>query len=133
MQCKNHPETAAIERCTGCAEPFCGDCLVEIHGQKYCGSCKVLALKGEPVVEVEPTIPCKEANEALICAIVGIFCIGIILGPVAISKAAKARKMITADPRLQGAGKATAATIIGVLVIILWIIGIVSRVSSASL
>ena len=78
MQCKNHPDLQAVDRCIGCAEPFCGDCLVEIHGQKYCGSCKIMALKGQPLILEEPTIPCKEANEALTYAIVGIFCCGII-------------------------------------------------------
>jgi hypothetical protein len=130
MDCRNHAGTPAMERCTGCAEPFCGDCLVEIHGQKYCGSCKVLALKGTPVIDSEPTIPCKEATEALICAIVGIFCFGIILGPVALFKASKARKLMAEDPRLAGAGKVTAATIIAVFVLIFWVIGIISRTAA---
>lgn len=40
MECKNHPGTAAIDRCSGCAETFCFNCLVEIQGGKYCASCK---------------------------------------------------------------------------------------------
>ncbi len=44
MQCKNHPSLAAADRCVGCAEPFCHACLVEIHGEKYCSQCKVMAL-----------------------------------------------------------------------------------------
>ena len=130
MQCKNHPEVTAIDRCTGCAEPFCGDCLVEVHGQKYCGSCKVMALKGQPVVVEEATIPCKEASEALTYSIVGIFCFGIILEPIALIKASKARKMIAMNPRLQGSGKATAATIIACIAFALWVIGILTRVAS---
>lgn len=62
--------------------------------------------------------PCKEASEALTFAIVGLFIFGIILGPIAIVKANKASKMIQADPRLQGAGKVTAAYIIGILIIL---------------
>ena len=131
MQCKNHPEVAAIERCTGCAEPFCGDCLVDMHGQKYCGSCKVMALKGRPLIVEEATLPCKEANEALTYAIVGLFCFGIILEPIALSKAFKAKKMIAMNPRLSGSGKVTAAIIIGIIGLILWVLGIISRVSSA--
>jgi hypothetical protein len=65
MQCKNHPEIPALDRCAGCAEPFCKDCLVDIQGQKYCGSCKVMALRGQSPVVEEASIPCKEANEAL--------------------------------------------------------------------
>ena len=132
MQCKNHPVVPAVDRCAGCAEPFCNDCLVEIHGQKYCASCKVMALRGQPVVAEGATVPCKEANEALTYAIVSLFCFGFILGPVAISKASKARKMIELNPRLAGSGKATAATIIGVVALVLWVLGLISRVSRRS-
>ncbi len=128
MECKNHPTIAAVDRCSGCAEPFCPDCLVEIHGQKYCGSCKVMALQGQPAVLVEEaTIPCKEANEALTYAIVGIIFCGIILEPIALSKAAKAKKMIALNPRLSGSGKATAATVIGVVMLGLWVLGILAN------
>ena len=72
MQCKNHAGIGAVDRCTGCAEPFCGNCLVEIHGRKYCGSCKVLAVGGQPVAP-ESMIPCPEASDSLKYAIIGIF------------------------------------------------------------
>ena len=75
----------------------------------------------------EPSIPCKEANDALLYAIIGIFCCGIVLEPMALVKAAEARRQIAADPRLLGSGKATAATIIAVIALILWIIGMVAR------
>jgi len=130
MQCKNHPEVEAVERCAGCAEPFCGDCLVEMHGQKYCGSCKVMALKGQPVVVEEATVPCKEANEALIYALVGLICCGIILEPIALSKAAKAKKMIEMNPRLQGSGKVTAAYIIASIGLGLWVLGMIARLAT---
>ena len=45
-----------------------------------------MAVKVTPVLE-EPTLPCKEANEALTFAIVGLFCCSLIFGPIAISKA----------------------------------------------
>lgn len=132
MECKNHPALPATDRCAGCAEPFCSDCLVDIQGQKYCGSCKVLALKGRaPVFVEEATLPCKEADDALKYALIGIFCFGIILEPIAISKALKAKKMIAMNPRLAGSGKATAALIIGAVMLLLWVIGIVSRVQNA--
>ena len=132
MQCKNHPEVPALDRCAGCAEPFCQDCLVDIHGQKYCGSCKVMALKGQAPVVEEASIPCKEANEALTYAIVGIFCFGIILEPIALSKAAKAKKMIDMNPRLLGSGKVTAARIIASIALVLWIISLVYRFAAIS-
>ena len=130
MQCKNHNDVTAVDRCSGCAEPFCPDCLVEVLGQKYCASCKVMAIKGQPVVDEEPTIPCPQANEALTYAIISIFCFGIFLAPAAIFKAADAKKLIAADPRLLGAGKATAAMVIAWCVLGLWIIGILAKAAS---
>lgn len=129
MQCKNHSAVAAVDRCTGCAEPFCPDCLVEIHGQKYCGDCKIMALKGVPLVVEEGTVPCQEAGEALSLAIVSLFCFGFITGPMAISKAMKAKELIASDPDLTGSGKATAAMIIGVLGFVFWLLGLVTRFS----
>lgn len=73
----------------------------------------------------QATIPCKEANQALTFAIISIFCLGIILGPIAIVKANAAQKMIQADPRLDGAGKASAAKIIGIIVTVLSAIGVI--------
>ena len=131
MQCKNHPELPAVDRCAGCAEAFCPNCLVEINGHKYCGACKVMALQGSPLPMAEASIPCPEANEALKYAIIGIFCFGIILEPIAISKALKAKKLMEMNPNLAGAGKATAALIIGIAALVLWVLGIIARVSNA--
>ncbi len=132
MQCKNHPDVQAVDRCVGCAEAFCPNCLVEMQGQKYCGACKVLAIKGAPIVE-EATVPCKEAGEALGFAIVALFCFGFIIGPIAISKASKAKKMIAANPRLMGSGKASAAMIIGIIATVfgvLYLVGMIVRFGS---
>jgi hypothetical protein len=88
-----------------------------------------MAIQGQPVPEAV-TMPCKEAGEALTLAIVGVFCFGIILEPLAISKAMKARRMMSLNPRLTGSGKATAALIIGIVGLILWLLGVVARVSA---
>ena len=132
MQCKNHPGVLASARCAGCAEPFCDECLVEIQGQHYCASCKVLALKGAAPVVEEATEPCKEANNALTLAIVGLFCFGIILGPLAISSALKAKRMIEANPRLTGSGKATAALIIGIADLFFFLVAILANIARIS-
>ena len=127
MECRNHADVAASDRCAGCAEAFCDNCLVEVGGQKYCNSCKVIAIQGKPITLEEATIPCPLAGEALKYAIIGLFCFGMILGPVAISKAINAKKEINADPRLTGSGKANAAIAVGVIGLVLWVIGLISR------
>jgi hypothetical protein len=132
MECKNHPEKAAVDRCVGCAEPFCGNCLVEVSGQKYCGSCKTMVLEGRKIVLEEATMPCPEAGEALRYAIFSLFCFGIFLGPVAVSKAWKARQIIADDPRLSGYGKANAAIVIGLVGFLLWILSMAGRAARTS-
>jgi hypothetical protein len=90
-----------------------------------------MALRGgTPVMPDEATIPCKEADEALKYALIGILCFGIILEPIAISKALKAKKMIALNPRLSGAGKATAALIISIVILVLWVLGIFARIAA---
>jgi hypothetical protein len=89
-----------------------------------------MALSGAPVIE-EATETCKEAKEALTYAIIGIFCLGIILEPFALVKASKAKKMMAANPQLTGSGMATAAQIIAAIALTLWVIGIIARIASA--
>lgn len=130
MECKNHTEVTASGRCSGCAEPFCENCLVDIQGKQYCSGCKVMALEGAAPLVEEASIPCEEANQALLYSIVGIFCCGIILEPIAISKALAAKRMMAENPRLAGSGKATAALIIACIGLILWVLGMIVRVSN---
>jgi hypothetical protein len=126
MDCKNHPGVVATARCVGCAEPFCKNCVVDIQGQTYCAACKTMAAAGAPMVDMA-TIPCKEADEALKYAIIGIFCFGIILEPMALVKASKAKKMMQLNPRLSGSGKVTAAYIIASIGLVLWVLGLIAR------
>ncbi len=130
MECRNHPGTQAVDRCAACAETFCPSCLVDIQGQKYCGSCKVVAMQQGGGVAAVAMVPCEEANSALKYAIIGIFCFGIILEPIAISKALKAKKMMEQNPQLAGSGKANAALIIAIIALGLWVLGMIARVSS---
>jgi len=73
---------------------------------------------------------CEEANEALKYGIVGFFCFGMILGPLAISKATRARERIAADPTLGGLGKANAGLALGVIATVLWVVNLISRFKS---
>ena len=127
MDCHNHAGVAAVATCAGCAEPFCGNCLVDLKGAKYCASCKTMAVPADaaPILH-----ECKDASEALKFALIGIVCFGIVLEPIAISKAIKARAAIAADPTLGGSGKATAAIVIAVVVLVVWVIGMYARFSA---
>ena len=130
MECRNHPGTAASDRCAGCMEPFCPNCLVTVKGRPYCASCKVMAIGDKTPVFEQLTEECVEAKEALKLALIGLFCFGVVLGPMAIKKANEAKKMIAANPNLTGSGKATAALVIGIIDFVGWLVSIVARISS---
>ncbi|MFQ5987713.1 MAG: DUF4190 domain-containing protein [Dehalococcoidia bacterium] len=66
-----------------------------------------------------------EAIASLVCAIVGLTTLGIILGPIAIVLAKKARRKIQEDPELEGDGIATAGLVIGIVDTALWAVGII--------
>ena len=65
-----------------------------------------------------------EAIASLVCAIVGFFTLGIVLGPIAIVLAKTARRKIQEDPELGGDGLATAGLVIGIVDTALWAVGI---------
>jgi hypothetical protein len=130
MVCKNHPNVPATVHCAGCAEPFCENCSLELNGQTYCGSCKVLAL-GNRQLAVESRMQMStEAKSAMTSALIGMFCFGFILGPVAIGKAWGARKAIAADPSMLGWGRTTATIVIAIIVTALSVWGLINRFSA---
>ena len=90
-----------------------------------------MAVQGAPQV-ADGNMTCEEAGKALTYAIIGIFCFGIIFGPMAISKAVEARRLIREDPRLMGLAKANVALILGTLVLILWVLGMIARAKARS-
>jgi hypothetical protein len=92
---------------------------------QLCLACKAIT-SPDGIYHGPKTTP-KTATNALIAAIVGLFICGIVLGPLAISKANAAKREIKADPSLQGEGVATAALVIGIIDIIGWAIIIMSR------
>ena len=68
----------------------------------------------------------SDAGSALTMAIIGIFCISIILEPIAISKARSAKRIL--KPGDQGYGNAQAAEIIGWIVIGIMVVTILVAV-----
>jgi hypothetical protein len=126
VACQTHPTVAAVDRCAGCAEPFCDNCLVELYGAHYCGSCKVMALKGQPMPEIG-NVPCKEATTALTMSIISLFLlfcpiIGAILAGSSLAQAQKAAQLFNVDPRLTGKERMRAARIIAIIALILAVI-----------
>ena len=65
------------------------------------------------------------AVASLVCAIIGLFTLGIILGPIAIFLARGAKRRIREDPELGGDGIATAGLVIGIVDTALWAVGII--------
>jgi hypothetical protein len=136
--CKNHPQTGVFGRCVGCAEEFCRNCLVEMQGQQYCGSCKVMALNGKmPTAAIaaqeSSNLPHPPAKEALILSIVGlvasVFCfVGVILGVVSVVRGTQAKRAIAADPRLGGGGMATAAIVLGIIATVLGALNVIATI-----
>ena len=106
-------------------ENFCATCGDIVAG--YCFRCSNLYPQ-TAYTGPKKTLP--DANDALKLAIVGLFCFGFVLGPIAIVKATSAKKQIAADPRYEGEGAATAAQIIGAIEVglfILWVVGLIAR------
>jgi hypothetical protein len=67
------------------------------------------------------------AKNALILGIFAFFCCGLVLGPLAIINANKARSAIAMDPSLTGGGMATAGMVLGIISLVLNVIGIIAR------
>lgn len=124
--CANHPTVEATKECAGCKRQFCNDCVVDLGGWTYCGYCKNAAVAAAQQVQ-EFKLP----KEALTYAIVGIFCCGIILEPIALVKAFDALGQIKRDPRLPGRGSALAAIWIGFIALGLNVVGVILKLSGA--
>ncbi len=81
-------------------------------------------MQGGDVAAVE-----KDAKTALIMAVVGIFCFGLILGVLAVIKANAVLKTIdTTGVGIEKRGMANAARILGIVDIVLWAIAIGARI-----
>ena len=101
-----------MKLCPHCGKELQDDALA----CQYCGN----SVSTEPSSSMEMDDVYKAANTALTCAIIGTFCFGIILGPVAINKAKKAKTVLHPGDPLYG--NANAGEIIGWVDIALMVI-----------
>jgi hypothetical protein len=98
--------------------PTCGDVV-----SGYCFRCKNMAAEYTGPRETSP-----EAKEAFKFAIIGLFCFGFVLGPLAIIRGTSAKKTIALNPMLEGEGLATAAQIIGGIEVLLYVTWILAAI-----
>ncbi|GEM_PF-1392955 len=110
--CLNHPDRSAVCTCSLCAESFCELCVDAPGAFATCHQCKPPARPED--AWPRDTEATTLASEALKYAIFSIFCFGIILAPIAIHKASKAREYARENPYpSNGMGNATAALWVG--------------------
>lgn len=84
---------------------------------------------GGPPFPGRASMEAPGAKNALILGIFAFFCCGIVLGPLAIMNANKARSAIAMDPSLTGGGMATAGLVLGIISLVLNVVGIIARVA----
>lgn len=78
---------------------------------------------------VTPKGNLEEASSSLTYAIIGLFCLGFIFGPMAIAKGMKALNIIEKDPGYQGKGKAIAGLTIGIIETLFYGLALLIRLS----
>ena len=76
--------------------------------------------------------PHPRGTTVLVLGIIGIFCFGIILGPIAAVMGKRALDEIDANPgAYTNRGQVQAGMILGIVAIVLWVVGLIVRVAAA--
>ena len=88
------------------------------------------SMYSQEVLTAKAASAASDAKNALILSIVGLFCLGFILGILAYRKANEALETINVYGVAQEKrGLATAAKILGIIDIIFWVLAVVARIA----
>lgn len=135
MKCAYHPDVDAVGACVNCGRMVCSECRAMLGGKTYCKPCAEEGFAAKPAVRREQA---GGAVASLVCAIIGFFIFGFVLGPIAIVLSRGATRRITENPELGGNELAIAGLVIGIIdtvfhgLVVLWIIIIVIVAVTAS-
>jgi len=106
--------------CPSCRVPFA-------VGTSICPACRTIT--SPDGIYHGPKTNAPGAVAALIYGIIGLFLCGVVLGPLALSKARAARNAMASNPTLGGEGLATAGTVLGIVDLVLWALIMLTRAS----
>jgi hypothetical protein len=84
-----------------------------------------------PRVAAQERVSAPGATASVVCGVIGLFVFGIILGSVAIAKAASAKQLLAEHPDLYtGNGKATTGMVLGVIDVVGAIVALIMIMGS---
>jgi hypothetical protein len=106
----------------------CPHCRIAIVlGTAVCPACRAIA--SPDGIYHGPKTNAPGAVSSMVWGLVGLMLCGIVVGPLAISKANAATRAMASDPTLGGDGYATAGKVLGVIDIIVFVLFAISKIS----
>jgi hypothetical protein len=106
--------------------PRCG--LVVTIGTPLCPACR--AITSPDGIYHGPKTNAPGATTSLVLGLIGLVVCGVILGPLAISSANRAKAAMAIDPSLGGEGMAATGKVLGIIDIVLFVVYLLIRVSA---
>ena len=109
-----------FKMCIGCRQPI-------TESEEICQMCNTINTPDG--IYHGPKVTAPGAVGAFVMSLVAVPFCGIILGPMAISKANKVRALIDSNPRYSGTGYTSAAKVLGIIAVVVSAISILLRLS----